>query len=129
MTHLKYITDHLLLAWVQQWTYNFRIWADLMTNRYDGYALLEEDDPYQECYEWFWAYINIDDTYSKEFLEELYQMIDDIESGKEKLIPMPADMLKRMKELVYMEDEKGHFHLNIIVVTGMINLRRPGRLL
>ena len=107
MTHLKYITDHLLRAWVQQWTYNFRIWADLMTNNYDGYALLEEDDPYQECYEWFWAYINIDDTYSKEFLEELYQMIDDIESGKEKLIPMPADMLKRMEDLVDdMEDEK-----------------------
>jgi hypothetical protein len=108
MTHFTYITDHLLRAWVQQWSCNFRIWADLMTNNYDRYVLLEEDDPYQECYEWFWASINIDDILSKEFLEELYQMfleelyqmIDDIESGKEKLIPMPADMLKRMEDLV-----------------------------
>ena len=38
MTHLKYITDHLLRAWVQSWTYNFRIWADLMTNNYETYA-------------------------------------------------------------------------------------------
>ena len=107
MTHLEYITKHLLPSWVQQWSCNFRIWADLMTNNYDRYVLLEEDDPYQECYEWFWASINIDDILSKEFLEELYQMIDDIESGKEKLIPMPADMLKRMEDLVDdMEDEK-----------------------
>jgi hypothetical protein len=99
MTHLKYITDHLLRAWVQQWTYNFRIWADLMTNNYDGYALLEEDDPYQECYEWFWASINIDDILSKEFLEELYQMIDDIDTGIVKTVPA-EDVFQKMKEIV-----------------------------
>ena len=82
MTHLKYITDHLLRAWVQSWTGNFRMWVDLMTNNYDGYALLEEDDPYEECYGWFWAGINIDDTYPKEFLEYLNQMVEDIELGK-----------------------------------------------
>ena len=105
MTHFTYITDHLLRAWVQSWTYNFRIWADLMTNNYEGYALLEEDDPYQECYEWFWASINIDDTFPKEFLEHLQQMIDDIDTGKVKTYPA-EDILKRMKELVDMEDEE-----------------------
>jgi len=104
MTHYEYITNHLLRAWIQQWTCNFRIWADLMTNNYEGYALLEEDDPEQECYEWFWASINMDETYSKEFLEELYQMVDDIDTGKVKTYPAD-DILKRMKELVDMDDE------------------------
>ena len=66
-----------------------------MTNNYEGYALLEEDDPEQECYEWFWASINIDDTLPKEFLEHLYQMMDDIDTGKVKTYPAD-DILKRI---------------------------------
>ena len=104
LSWFKYITKHLLPSWVQQWTCNFRIWADLMTNNYEGYALLEEDDPEQECYEWFWASINMDDTLPKEFLESLYQMMDDIDTGKVRTYPA-EDVLKRMKELVDMEDE------------------------
>lgn len=80
------------------------MWADLMTNNYEGYALLEEDDPEQECYEWFWASINIDETLPKEFLEHLYQMMDDIDTGKVRTYPA-EDILKRMKELVDMEDD------------------------
>ena len=93
MTHLKYITDHLLRAWVQQWTCNFKIWSDLMTSNYEVYANPWGESPERECYEWFWASINMDDTYSKEFLESLYQMIDDIESGKVKTYSMD-DVLK-----------------------------------
>ena len=95
MSNLEYITKYLLPSWVQQWTCNFRMWADLMTNNYEGYALLEEDDPEQECYEWFWASINIDDTLPKEFLEHLYQMMDDIDTGKVKTYPAD-DILKRI---------------------------------
>ena len=95
MTNLEYIKQHLLPSWVQQWTCNFRMWADLMTNNYEGYALLEEDDPEQECYEWFWASINMDDTLPKEFLESLYQMMDDIDTGKVKTYPAD-DILKRI---------------------------------
>ena len=71
MTHIDYITKHLLFVWVQQWTNNFRMWADLITGNYEGYTLSEEEDPYQECYEWFWLSINLDETCSKEFIEEL----------------------------------------------------------
>ena len=98
MTHFDYITKHLFPTWVQQWKYNFGIWADLMTNNYEGYALLEEDDPEQECYEWFWASINMDETYTKEFLEELYQMVNDIDSGKVKTYPA-EDVLKKLEDL------------------------------
>jgi hypothetical protein len=104
MTHFTYITNHLLRSWVHSWTNNFGMWADLMTNRYDGYAVLEGDDPERECYEWFWASINMDDTLPKDFLEHLYQMIGDVDTGKVKTVPA-EDVLKRLKELVDMEDD------------------------
>lgn len=61
----------------------FRIWADLMTFNYDHYALPRTvEDPETECIEWFWASLNEDDVYPKEFLEYLLQMVEDIELGK-----------------------------------------------
>jgi hypothetical protein len=99
MTHFKYITGHLLRAWVQQWTHNFQMWADLMTNNYERYANPYGESPERECYEWFWASINMDDTLSKEFFEKLYQMVEDIDSGKLKTYSA-KDILKRLKERV-----------------------------
>ena len=83
---------------------NFKMWRDLISGNYENYALLKDDDPYQECYEWFWACINLDETYPKEFLEYLMQMIDDIETGKEKLIPIDEDYFDRLKDLI--DDEE-----------------------
>lgn len=103
MTHLEYITKHLLPSCVQSWTYNFRMWADLMTNNYEGYALLEEDDPEQECYEWFWTSINLDNTYTKEFLEELYQMVKDIKSNN--VVASRLDSLLNKEEDPFFLDE------------------------
>ena len=57
------------------------IWADLMTNNYEAYANPYGESPERECYECFWSSIGMDETYSKDFLESLYQMMDDIESG------------------------------------------------
>ena len=90
-------------CWMTGWQSirsNFRMWGDLMGGNYEGYGLLKEDDPYTECLEWFWASLNEDDVYPKFFLEELLQIIDDIDSGKEKLIPMDLDQLKRISELL-----------------------------
>ena len=99
MTYLTYIKDHLLRAWIQQWTCNFKVWSDLITNNYETYANPYSENPEQECYEWFWASINIDDTLTKEFLESLYQMMDDIDTGIVKTIPA-KDVLKRLNEFV-----------------------------
>ena len=78
----------------------FRIWADLMGSNYENYALLKSvEDPEQECLEWFWATLGEDEVYPKEFLEYLLQMVDDIETGKEKLIPMDEDFINRLKDL------------------------------
>ena len=49
-----------------------------MAGDYEGYALLPGDDPYTECYEWFWASLSMDETYPKEFLDELQDMMDQI---------------------------------------------------
>lgn len=70
-----------------------------MTSNYDGYALMKEDDPEAECLDWFWASLNEDDVYPKEFLEHLLQMVDDIETGKEKLIPLDENFFDRIKDL------------------------------
>lgn len=84
MTWTQYIFQHLIPTGLRSFRDNFRMWRDLISSNYEGYALLEDDDPYEQCYEWFWTSINLDETYPKEFLEHLKQMIDDIDSGKVK---------------------------------------------
>ena len=100
MTWIQYIFTHLIPSWFQTIGGNFRIWRDLMTGNYKDYALMWYDDPYEECYEWFWSSLNIDDTLPKEFLEHLYQMVDDIESGRVKPIPFTKEMFDELDDLV-----------------------------
>jgi len=99
MNWWEYWIGHCWMTGWQSMRMTFRIWANLLTSDYDGYALLKEDDPETECIEWFWASLNEDDVYPKEFLEYLMQMVDDIETGKEKLIPLDEDFFDRIKEL------------------------------
>ena len=66
-----------------------------MTGNWKDYALMFYDDPYEECNDCFWSYLGDDDTLPKEFLEHLQQMVEDIESGKEKLIPYDVEDLKK----------------------------------
>ena len=95
-------------CWMTGWQSirsTFRIWADLMTSNYDDYALPRTvEDPETECMEWFWVSLNEDDTYPKEFLEHLMEMMDRIDRGEEKLIPMDIDQLYRISELLDLED-------------------------
>ena len=100
MNWWEYWIGHAWMTGWQSMRMTFRIWADLMTSNYDGYALMKEDDPESECLEWFWASLNEDDVYPKEFLEYLMQMVDDIETGKEKVVPLDEDFFDRMKDLV-----------------------------
>ncbi len=69
-----------------------------MTGNWKDYGLMFYDDPYEECYDCFWSYLGEDDTLPKEFLEHLQQMVEDINTGKEKLISMD-DVMNRLKEL------------------------------
>ena len=49
-----------------------------MTSNYDGYTVLDYDDPYTECREWFWQTLGEDDVYPKAFLEHLMQMVEEL---------------------------------------------------
>ena len=84
-------------GWMNCW-YAFKNWADLMGNNYQDYALLVSDDPLEQCILYFWDSLE-DEIYPKDFLESLLQMVDDIETGKEKTYPMD-EVFDRMKDLV-----------------------------
>ena len=69
-------------CWMTGWQtigYAFKIWKDLMTSNYEGYTLLDDDDPKEECINWFWLTLGEDDVYDKEFLECLLEMSEDID--------------------------------------------------
>ena len=104
MNWWEYWIGHCWMTGWQSIRHNFRMWSDLMGSNYEGYALLKEDDPEAECLNWFWTSLVEDDVYSKEFLEYLIQMVDDIETGKEKLIPMD-DVLTNLKTWLEEDDE------------------------
>lgn len=95
----EYWIGHCWMTGWQSISMTFRIWSDLMRSNYDGYALLKEDDPEGECIEWFWASLNEDDVYPKEFLEELMQMAEDVRTGKVETIPLTEDFFDRIKDL------------------------------
>jgi len=96
MTQTEYIFTHLIPTGFRSFRDNFRMWRDLITSNYQDYALLEDDDPYEQCYEWFWTSINLDETYPKEFLENLQQMVDDIDSGKVKTYT-PDEVMEELR--------------------------------
>ena len=86
----------ILHCWMTGWQSiggAFRIWGDLMGSNYKDYTLLRNDDPEEQCLEWFWVSLGEDNVYPREFLEYLQQMVDDIQTGKEKTYPMDLDKL------------------------------------
>jgi len=100
MNWWDYYVGHCWMTGWQSIRSNFRVWADLMGSSYENYALPRTvEDPEQECIEWFWVGLNEDDVYPKEFLEYLMKMVDDIETGKEKVYPIDEDFMNRLKEL------------------------------
>ena len=99
MSWLNYIWNSCIIqGWYNCW-YAFKNWSDLMGNNYQEYALLETDDPLDLCILYFWDSLE-DEIYPKHFLDSLLQMVDDIETGKEKLITVDEDYMNRLKDLV-----------------------------
>ena len=100
MNWWEYWIGHCWMTGWQSIRSNFQVWADLMGSSYDNWSILSSvDDPEAECLEWFWVGLNEDDVYPKEFLEYLMKMVDDIETGKEKVIPMDENFMNRLKDL------------------------------
>jgi hypothetical protein len=91
-------------GWYNCW-YAYKNWADLMGNNHQEYALLKTDDPLEQCILCFWDSLE-DEIYPKFFLEELLQMVADVDSGKEKLIPMDEDFMETLKNWIKEDDDK-----------------------
>ena len=78
----------------------FRIWQDLMSGNYEVYALPRTaEDPETECIEWFWATLGEDEVYSKQFLEYLMEMVEDVRTGRVETVPLDEDFFDRLKDL------------------------------
>ena len=99
-----YWNSCILQGWYNCW-YSFKNWSDLMGNNYQNYALLKDDDPLEQCILYFWDSLE-DEIYPKEFLDSLLQMLDDIKTGKEKVVPMDLDQLKRISDLLDLEESE-----------------------
>lgn len=74
-----------------------------MTNNFDGYKLLKDDDPFKECYEWFWQLLGEDNVIPKSFLEHLQEIIRRIDAGEEKLIYFNLDDDKTFEQIMECE--------------------------
>ncbi len=99
LSWFEYIWQSCIIqGWYNCW-YAFKNWGDLMGDNYQEYALLVSDDPLEQCILYFWDSLE-DEIYPKHFLESLLQMVDDIDTGKEKVVPLDEDFFDRMKELV-----------------------------
>ena len=54
-----------------------------MSSNYEVYALPRTvEDPEQECLRWFWVSLGEDNTYPKEVLEHIIQMVDGSDTRK-----------------------------------------------
>lgn len=105
MTNFEYYRYHVIPTVFRHFFSTFRIWKDLMTGNYENYELLESDDGFTECYNWFWFDINDDDTEPKEFLEYLNALMDRIDRGEEKIISLDENFFKRIDKLLSEGDE------------------------
>ena len=99
----EYIFTHAFPTGFQSIRGAFRIWGDLMTGNYKDYALMWYDDPYEECYNWFWQSLGEDEVLPKKFLEHLHKLAEDVRTGKEKTYPID-EVFDRLKEK-YEEDD------------------------
>ena len=95
--------EYIVFSCIQQGWYNcwyaFKNWADLMGNNYEGYGLLPEDDDLEWCIDYFWQSLE-DEIYSKEFLEELLKMTEDVRTGKVKPVPFTREMFDEIDDLI-----------------------------
>lgn len=89
----EYWIEHCIVSGWNSIYYSFYTWMDLVwfEDNQKQYTLLQNDDPFKECYLTFWSDLGDDDTYPKEFLEYLMGIVDKIDRGEEKLIPLSKD--------------------------------------
>jgi len=92
-------------CWMTGWTsmyYNFHTWMDLVwfEDNQKHYAILKDDDPFEQCYLTFWYDLGADDIYPKDFLEYIMKMAEEAKNGEVELIPLPETFFDDVEELL-----------------------------
>lgn len=101
MSWFEYIFAYCIPTGFQSMHHAFKTWMDLVwfKDNQKYYALLPNDDPFEQCRLCFWDDLE-EDVYPKEFIEHLYEMVDEIDRGEVELIPFDQHMLDELEELV-----------------------------
>ena len=101
----EYWVGHCWMTGWQSIRNNFITWMDLVwfEDNQKNYTLLKDEDSFEQCYIDFWFSLSDDDVYPKHFLESLLQMVEDVKTGKEKVIPMD-EVMGQLKDLIGEED-------------------------
>lgn len=76
MNWFDYYFRHCLLTGLYGIQSSFKNWLDLINGNYEEYVLLPGDCPFTECFRWFWHSLGADDVLSKQFLEELCDLVE-----------------------------------------------------
>lgn len=99
---IEYFFSYCLMTGWRDIGRTFRIWSDLMKSNYEVYDLPRTvEDPEAECIDWFWITLGEDNVLDKEFCEYLFQMADDVETGKIESYPyFTEDHLKWVDEIL-----------------------------
>lgn len=71
-----------------------------MTDNFANYALLKDDDPFEECRDWFWATLGADEVLPKYFLEELMEIMRRIDAGEEELVAVNIEDIAELQKLI-----------------------------
>jgi hypothetical protein len=106
MNVFEYYIQHAIPTGWQTVHGAFRAWRDLLTGNWELYAILGDDDPYEECREWFWQLLGEDNVYPREFLEYLQELMDRIDRGEEKLISLTVEDAARLDEILSELDDR-----------------------
>jgi len=68
-----------------------------MMGQWQDYALLDDDDPLEQCILYFWDSLE-EEIYPKDFLEMAEDMAEDVETGKVETVPFTKEMLDRLED-------------------------------
>ena len=105
MNQFEYLFRHCIPTGWRSIASAFRIWRDLMTDNFTNYAILDSDDPFEECHDWFWFSLGEDDVMPKEFLEYLIELVRELDEGKAELIPLSEEFIDSLKRSIEADDD------------------------
>ena len=96
---VSYYINHCLIQGWRNVGYAFDTWSRVIRSDYSGYDVFDntkypytQEEKVRSTYQDFWDCLE-DDIYSKEFLEYILGLCEEVENGTAKLVPFNLDKL------------------------------------